>query len=89
MNTKQPTQPIDDEVIGAFVKMVWCDEETALPQTRLISFGEYDCDEEPEFDSVGFRDDEVFFHIEKDSFFQLYEKDNGEDFYVVEHTFIV
>jgi hypothetical protein len=80
---------IDDEVIGAFVEMVWCDDVTGTPQQRLISFGDYDCDEEPEFDSFGFQDNEVFFHTDKDSFFDLYKKDNGEDFYIVDHSFVV
>lgn len=89
LNAFPDGKKIDDEVIGAFVDVVWCDDETKTPQRRLISFGEYDCDEEPEFDSVGLRDEEVFFHSDKESFFDLYKQDNGEDFYIVSHSFVV
>ena len=79
---------INSDIKGAYVIALWNDDESQTAFEALISFGEYDENKEPVFDSFGFRDDEVFFHTTEEDFFKLYLKGSGEDFRILSHSFI-
>ena len=69
---------------GARARIVWCDAEDEAPADVLLSFGEFDeRDNTDGYDTMGYRDDEVFFYTNESDIERLREPDNGEDFYIV------
>lgn len=55
---------------GIYCHVIWGNED---PAYHYISFGEYDFDSEPECDSFGVPDDQVFYYLDKDEVLELLE----------------
>lgn len=84
-------QPIPANATGAWCTIKYHDETETLSPV-FFSFGEYDEDTDPVFDSLGHRDDNVFFYCEPEELAEMMHGEGGDfvimsiDDYEVEFT---
>lgn len=70
---------------GVWAEVLWNDDTDEQPEPKLFSFGEFDPDHNNDgYDTMGFKDTEVFFHTTHAEIARLSEPDNGEDFRIVD-----
>jgi|688.fasta_scaffold1000481_2 hypothetical protein len=74
-------KPIPANATGAWCTIKYHDETDTLSPV-FFSFGEYDEEKDPKYDSLGRRDDAVFFYTTPDELPLLMTED-GEDFVVL------
>lgn len=81
MTTKQP--------IGATALVMWIKPdgtpEDGTEYEVYFSFGEYNDDTEPDHDSFGVRDDQIFFYCEDERELKSFMTAGGEDFIVIDY----
>ena len=76
MTNKQP--------IGAYANIRWLDTNEEV-DGYYFSFGEYDDDNEPDHDSFGVRDDQIFFYCDGEHALKSYMTEGMEDFVVLDY----
>jgi len=73
--------------IGAHAVIQWLDTGD-LGDSYYFSFGEYDDDNEPDCDSFGVRDDQIFFYCEDEDSLKSYMTKGAEDFIVLNYELV-
>ena len=71
-----------DQPIGAYAVIQWLDSNEE-GDGYYFSFGEYNEDNDPDHDSFGVRDDDIFFYCDGEHELKSYLTKGSEDFVVI------